>query len=158
MALDADKIKVEIKKGGNGLQKEIEKYLDGFQLTIKSAKENPDGSIEKVDQKLYPFNVELTKKQTGTDPRTMKFDKNVGEGSDEKNGDANRSKYTGLEGIVESIVEKTVDSLVDTLVDKILNDLVIYIPKGQVIVAVSGGSGSAAVGTPNPSDLVIKQE
>ena len=131
-------------KNGTGLQYEIMEDLK--QAIMRFASKNADGSDTTVE--MNPFDAdEVKKKYPNSEPRTIT---NL--------PTKNRTRWSGTEAIVESIVEKTIDKFVDKIVDAILDKLVVYITTGKVIVAVSGGSGSAAVGTPNPSRIICEKE
>jgi len=50
-------------------------------------------------------------------------------------------------------VTATANAIAESVVDHILANLEITVPSGEVIIAVSGGSGAPAVGTPNASPI-----
>jgi len=148
VALNNETIKLEIKGiDGAGLQEEILKDLDQVEMRIESKKVVGDNEIVDDVIVMKPFNVEEIKKKYKTEPQMMT---NLPTN--------NQDKWTGIEAIIEAIVERLVDKVVDRMVDNILNKMVITIPVGTVITAVSGGSGSPAVGTPNPSPIECNKE
>ena len=50
-------------------------------------------------------------------------------------------------------IKKQWEDIGEVIVNHILDNIEITVPSGEVIIAVSGGSGAPAVGTPNPSPI-----
>ena len=51
------------------------------------------------------------------------------------------------------LLQATCDSIGENVVDHVKDNQLVLIPAGSVIIAVSGGAGSPAIGIPNPAPI-----
>jgi len=56
-------------------------------------------------------------------------------------------------GDPSTLLQETCDAIAESIVDHVVANQLVTIPAGAVIVSVTGGSGSPAVGVPNISPI-----